>query len=60
MGEEKDSIVDAEYTELKDESKSEFVGMGEKEAKALQPVVQRFMESYAKKEAAVSDEQWLK
>ena len=43
MGEEKDSIVDAEYTELKDESKSEFVGMGEKEAKALQPVVQRFM-----------------
>ena len=59
MGEEKESIVDAEYTELKDESKSEFVGMGEKEAKALQPVVQRFMESYAKKEATLSDEQWL-
>ena len=59
MNEEKDIIIDAEYTEVKDGIQPKFAGMGEKEARELQPVVQRFMESYARKEAAVSDEQWL-
>ena len=58
MEQDKNTIVKAEYTEV-DEMLPEFSGMGEKEARELRPVVHRFMQSYAKKPAEVSDESWL-
>lgn len=59
MPEEKERIVYAEFHDVEEASPPEFIGMGEREAKALQPVIRRFLESYAAKDPKVSDEKWL-
>lgn len=59
MNEQKNIILDAKYMQVKENLQPEFMGMGEKEVRKLQPIVQRFMESYATKEPKLSDEEWL-
>lgn len=60
MSEKKEVIIDTEYVALTAEPQLEFSGMGEKEARALQSIVQRFIKAYAQKKTEVSDENWLK
>ena len=59
MDKQKENIVDAEYTVVETQPESPANSISEKEAAALQPIVERFMRSYAQKPAEMADETWL-
>lgn len=54
-----ETIIDAEYTVIDDKQDSLVYAISEKDAAALQPVMERFMRSYANKHAGMTDGEWL-
>ena len=48
-----------EFTPVDDEKFPVFEDMGEEQARALKPILQRFITSYTQKPSDVSDENWL-